>query len=305
MALLEECRAEAVRMGDEFALAHAVYVIGLNALRNDDLPAATVLLEEAVARFLARGELNGVTVISRGFLAMAHTASGNVARAMQLCAETLEICAAHDDRWAKAHILYALAHAEWYRGDTRAAARHALESLRLKRVFDDLIGIAGDVELLGWIAATEGNNERAARLLGASARMWPEVGSLPLLGFRDLTEARASATEQARAVLGKAAFDRATDIGAQLDLDQLVAYSAGESRPKPVRKNGKATATALTKREQQIAELVADGMSNKEIAASLVISQRTAETHVEHILTKLGFTSRAQIAALVNEQRVT
>ena len=55
----------------------------------------------------------------------------------------------------------------------------------------------------------------------------------------------------------------------------------------------------LTRREREVASLVAQGMSNKEIAAQLVISQRTAEAHVEHILNKLGFTSRTQIVALL------
>jgi non-specific serine/threonine protein kinase len=53
----------------------------------------------------------------------------------------------------------------------------------------------------------------------------------------------------------------------------------------------------LTRRERQVADLVAQGLSNKDIAAKLVIAQRTAESHVENILTKLGFTSRTQIAA--------
>jgi DNA-binding CsgD family transcriptional regulator len=53
----------------------------------------------------------------------------------------------------------------------------------------------------------------------------------------------------------------------------------------------------LTARELQVAGLIAVGRSNKEIAAELVISQRTAENHVEHILAKLGFTSRAQVVA--------
>ena len=52
----------------------------------------------------------------------------------------------------------------------------------------------------------------------------------------------------------------------------------------------------------EIAGLVAQGLSNREIASKLVISQRTAETHVEHILTKLGFTTRAQIAAWIAEE---
>ena len=53
----------------------------------------------------------------------------------------------------------------------------------------------------------------------------------------------------------------------------------------------------LTRRERQIAALVAEGMSNKEIAATLTISERTAEGHVERILGKLGFRSRSQIVA--------
>jgi DNA-binding NarL/FixJ family response regulator len=59
----------------------------------------------------------------------------------------------------------------------------------------------------------------------------------------------------------------------------------------------------LTPREMQVARLVAGGRSNKEIAAELVIAQRTAEGHVERILTKLGFTSRAQVAAWVAASR--
>jgi non-specific serine/threonine protein kinase len=58
----------------------------------------------------------------------------------------------------------------------------------------------------------------------------------------------------------------------------------------------------LTRRERQVADLVSRGLTNKQIAAKLVISQRTAQGHVEHILTKLGFTSRAQIAAWVVEE---
>lgn len=55
----------------------------------------------------------------------------------------------------------------------------------------------------------------------------------------------------------------------------------------------------LTRREAEVAELVSEGLGNREIAARLVISPRTAETHVEHILGKLGFRTRTQIAAWV------
>jgi DNA-binding NarL/FixJ family response regulator len=59
----------------------------------------------------------------------------------------------------------------------------------------------------------------------------------------------------------------------------------------------------LTPREGEVATLVARGLSNRQIAAALTITERTAENHVEHILTKLGFRSRAQIAVWVVQQR--
>lgn len=63
--------------------------------------------------------------------------------------------------------------------------------------------------------------------------------------------------------------------------------------------------TSLTRRELQVAELVAAGLSNKQIAEALVISRRTAEGHVEQILTKLGFRNRAQIAAWITAQQLS
>jgi ArsR family transcriptional regulator, cadmium/lead-responsive transcriptional repressor len=59
----------------------------------------------------------------------------------------------------------------------------------------------------------------------------------------------------------------------------------------------------LTPRERQVGELITEGLSNKDIAARLVIAKRTVEAHVENILTKLGFTTRAQLAAWYTEQR--
>ena len=53
----------------------------------------------------------------------------------------------------------------------------------------------------------------------------------------------------------------------------------------------------LSPREVEVAHLVAEGLTNRQIAARLVISERTAQNHVQHILTKLGFTTRSQIAA--------
>ena len=55
-------------------------------------------------------------------------------------------------------------------------------------------------------------------------------------------------------------------------------------------------ASGLTKREREVAAFVAEGLTNRDIADRLVISDRTVETHVEHIRNKLGVRSRAQVA---------
>lgn len=74
------------------------------------------------------------------------------------------------------------------------------------------------------------------------------------------------------------------------------APSTDQTAPRRYRRGGRVEAT-LTRREREIATLVAEGLTNRQIAQRLSISDRTAETHVIHILNKLGFTSRAQVAA--------
>ena len=58
----------------------------------------------------------------------------------------------------------------------------------------------------------------------------------------------------------------------------------------------------VTHREREVASLIARGLTDREIASQLVMSERTASTHVSHILTRLNFRSRAQVAAWATEQ---
>ena len=110
---------------------------------------------------------------------------------------------------------------------------------------------------------------------------------------------------QARRVLGETAFRAAYERGLQLPAEDAVATALEQSQQAPAGSADKPRAPAvpgdgpLTPREREVARLVAAGLSNKQIAAELVIAQRTAEGHVDRILRKLGFTSRAQLAAWV------
>jgi non-specific serine/threonine protein kinase len=73
---------------------------------------------------------------------------------------------------------------------------------------------------------------------------------------------------------------------------------SGQSRRRTTRPDGE----ILTSREREIAGLVAHGQTNRQIATTLVISERTADAHVQNILNKLGFNARAQIASWATER---
>jgi DNA-binding CsgD family transcriptional regulator len=224
------------------------------------------------------------------------------------------------------------------KGDWRQAERHGREALRLKLVVHDVLGMGLTLDLLARIAAERGAHDRAAVLLGGADRAWAAVDR-SRWGSKALNSTRRGSEERARRALGRTAFRRAYDRGAALSLTDLVAHALNESdsarranspsrepaphpassvrRPHGGPADGPTTpcltpppqgdnppdAVRLTRREAQVAELVAEGLANQQIADRLVIARRTAEGHVERILSKLGFSNRSQIAAWVTAQR--
>ena len=189
----------------------------------------------------------------------------------------------------------ALVCAELGRFDELAVLLNRLEPSRGAHVAGDAVAYLGPVELaLGRGAAALGRLDDAIDDLAVAAEQAARAGApgfvaeaqyhlaMALLarngpGDRDRAESAArDADRQARA-LGMAAYVDRTGA--------LVAYL---NRRKPV---------MLSSREAEVARLVAEGLTNRQIAERLVISERTAENHVQHILTKLGFATRSQIAA--------
>jgi non-specific serine/threonine protein kinase len=113
---------------------------------------------------------------------------------------------------------------------------------------------------------------------------------------------RARTVATLRRALGQAAFAAAWAAGEALSLEQaadLALSPEGEGQPGGGRGGGDG---GLTPRQREVAALVARGLSNRQVAAALTIAERTAENHVEHILGKLGFRSRAQVAAWMARQ---
>jgi non-specific serine/threonine protein kinase len=173
-------------------------------------------------------------------------------------------------------------------------ARHALQAFR-GLGFEP--GCADCVALLACIAAAQGEMSRGARLFGAfetiQERLVRTVSPVDQTS-REAGLQRIKAALGPRIVLRERAAGRALQFEAALDLalaDRSVAESVGRRAPQ-----------RLTAREQEIAGLVAEGLTNRQIAQRLIVSERTADAHVRNIFDKLGINSRAQIAAWVTSQ---
>jgi DNA-binding CsgD family transcriptional regulator len=230
-------------------------------------------------------------------MALACAVLGDTARATACHEEILALLEPRGELWYRSYSLWNLGLAAWRHGDRQRAADLFEQCLRLKRAVDDRFGTASNLEALAWIAASEGDARRAATLLGAAAALSQAMGGT-LLAPRnpDLLGAREQCEQQTRRALGNAAFTAAFRYGTDLTFEDAIAYGL-EEKPHATPSTADTDETTLTRREREVAELIAKGLTNKEIATRLVISQRTAEGHVEHILVKLGFTSRARIAA--------
>jgi predicted ATPase/DNA-binding CsgD family transcriptional regulator len=303
-AVLDECRAIAERLGDRSAMAHLVHLSGYAAMSAGDHAAALARYEDALARHRALGDEAGVTTVLVE-LALCHCLQGDLDRAVALCADSVRRSTAHGETWCRSGARYVQGMVLWRRGgQDQDAERVARESIRLKRDLDDVLGIGMGLELLAWITAADGAHQRAARLTGTARRIWRAVGT-PLGGIHQLLRYREHAERQMTEALGMPGFEAARQVGANLTVDEVLSYhdiSTVQTAQPRCRPSPDYSGPRLTSREWQVAELVAQGMTNRDIAASLGIVQRTAEAHVQHILTKLGFTSRARLAAWVVEQ---
>ncbi|MDW4907105.1 LuxR C-terminal-related transcriptional regulator [Streptomyces sp. ADMS] len=297
----EEARALARRLGDAAEAAHAGYVIGAGQLLGGEPAAALRHFEDAVAREPVPGGHAGLAGLERVQLACALVSLGEVDRAVAVCGNVLRVCGEYGEEWVRSCALRALALAHTVREDWRLAEPPAREALRIGHTLHDVLGIASALDLLALIAtAHQHGHERAAVLLGGADRL----RSTPLDSVRQDGETRA------REGLGRRAYERAYRRGEGLGLTGIVKYALGEGKsadqgaePPSSTDCLSGRGTTLTRRETEVAALIAEGLANQQIADRLVIARRTAEGHVERILGKLGLTNRTQIAAWVTTHR--
>lgn len=295
--MITECQHIAEHLNDAVADAWSVQLSGMAAMSQGDLEQAQHLLQDGLRRHRACGNTTGI--LDTCFYLVAVTAlRRDLHRAARLCEQALGLCDSHHERWLKSYLLWDLGLVAWQLGDSKRAAASGRDGLRLANVFTEQWVIAFCVELLAWTANTELKHQRSARLLGGADTIWRSIGA-PLFGMRHLIRYHEQCSSQVQETLGDERFDDEFRNGSRMTTDQLIGYALDERTPQLKKTAAPKESGSLTPREKEVADLIAQGLSNKSIAAELVIARRTAEAHVEHILNKLGFSSRAQIAAWV------
>jgi predicted ATPase/DNA-binding CsgD family transcriptional regulator len=195
------------------------------------------------------------------------------------------------------------------RGDLDLASSSLGECLRLSLATGQRLAIARVLESLAVLAAARGDHADSAKLGGAALALREATGQAP---SAPASARLAEVLAAAQATLGA---DRAAGLlaeGRRMSPHDAVQVAIGGSGAcersgeptgaAPGRSGAPGAGPALTERQLQIAHLVALGLSNRQIAAELVISPATVARHIANIFTQLGFQSRAQIAAWVAER---
>jgi predicted ATPase/DNA-binding NarL/FixJ family response regulator len=298
-SLLAQSRELAERLGDASALAHVVQFSALADLFDGDFAAAADGFAQAVRCHQDAGDDDGARLSTlQRVMALCFAGTPTAAAALK---RTRTLLRPAPSPVTEAYLCWYDAVERFIRGDRGNPAGPAVQAVRIGAEAGERWLVSLSVETLAWIAAAAGDHVRAARLLGAAAAARQSIGTR-LAGLAYLRTHHDACERAARSAIGAEAFEAAYQAGTRMSETQAISYAAPSKPARQAPGRAKA-APALTSRELEIADLVARGLSNQEIADVLVIARRTAETHVGHILAKLGFTTRAQIAAWACEHR--
>jgi DNA-binding CsgD family transcriptional regulator len=178
------------------------------------------------------------------------------------------------------------------------------EGLILCKELGNKLDASGSLDGLACISATEGAAERAAILFGTGEALREAVGTVQLPEEDALLEPYLATV---RSQLDEASWRAAWAEGRAMSMYQAVEYALSEEKPPPPislasERWSAAEAPHLTRREREVAALVARGFTSRQIASQLVVSERTVDNHVANVLKKFSLHSREQIAARMAEQ---
>lgn len=226
------------------------------------------------------------TAVQRAFSAQVALAAGDLVAARRWSDEAVQTAAGR-------HLAVALtartriAIAEGKRDDAERDARRALTCAADLGAYVDLPDV---LECLAGLASDAGSHTEAARLFGAAEAIRQRIGLVRFGVYQAGYEASVTALRDA---MGELDFDAAWAEGAVLSTEEAIDYA---QRLRGRRKRPTSGWESLTPAEFDVVRLVGEGLTNKDIATRLVVSHRTVQTHLTHVYSKLGLTSRVQLA---------
>lgn len=290
------------RMLNDPDLADALSYLGQVAREQEDYASAVTWLEESLSLARATGDQWGYarTLDRLGTIAQA---LGDYSLARSRYEESLSIARQNDDSTEIAWSLHNLGCLALDCHDYASARDCLAESLKVRMDFDN-IGFVHALAELSVLAAGEGRPAPAVRLSASTAALTQKTGIRVQHSERKRYErALASAREELSERVAAAAWAE----GHEMQVDQAIAYALAPHEPFASAADmtdgarGARIAHLLTPRQRETAVLIAQGLTNRQIGERLIVTERAAAAHVEHILDKLGIGSRAQIAVWASE----
>jgi non-specific serine/threonine protein kinase len=284
-------------LDDRWGLAVALHFLGL-ANEAADVSLARGLFEESATLFRALGNTVDLAMPLRGLGDVAYLA-GDAVKAEYLYQQSAGLFQQRGDEWSVAMLRTQLGYAALAQRDPRRATTLFTQSLagwrRLGHRRGTVLCLAGFAS----VTAHRGHLVEAARLLGATeAACEGEAVALEPI-------ARAAFEATVNRVRGRVSahrFNDAWSAGRALAADEALTLALALS---DAQDTGPGARSQLTSREREVAQLVAKGLTNRQLAEQLIISERTVDRHVENILRKLGCASRGQIAVWAARQMRT
>lgn len=304
-SLYKETLALSRDADDERGIALALQNLGWVALRLGQSGIANSRFEESLAIDRRVGDKDSIAFDLSG-LAEVAIRQGKLDVASRLIEESLALRREIGWTWGIGVSLGTWAWIAMHQRDWDTALERLRASIGVRKEIGDKGGIAWCLERLAEVAMENNELARAAIIFGAASGLRASMGStidpvdqpdhdrrLTMLHEKLSEENYSAAWNEGRAMTMEQAIEFAL---AEPDLEQRARASPQTMKEK---------FGGLTPREREVAVLIAQGKSNPEIAEQLVVSERTVTTHVSNILSKLGFTSRTQIASWATAKRLT